>query len=106
MIGSLRRRIEIQVWSSVPDGAGGFTESWTLEANTWASLIPKKSSRFLQDSQVQLNEAWTGIVRWSNERLMDKKRRIIYNGQTLTITSAYIIDERRYYWQVQCLANG
>lgn len=105
MIGDMRYRVTIQVWSSVTDPGGGVSEIWTDELTTWADVKPLKSSRLLQDNQVKLANEYTVTLRWADGRILDKKRRIIYGTQTLTINGAVIMDERKRWWQITAIDN-
>lgn len=39
-IGDLRRRIALYAPARAPDGAGGFSESWSAAGEFWARVIP------------------------------------------------------------------
>ena len=43
--GMLRHELALEEAVETPDGAGGFTKSWTLAATIWARLEPVDSAR-------------------------------------------------------------
>jgi len=105
MIGKMRHRITVQVITIVEQPGGGLDETWADELTTWASVKPLKSSRLLQDNQVKLMNGYTIVLRWADGRIMDKKRRIVHNGETLTINGAFVIDEAKRFWQITAIIN-
>jgi SPP1 family predicted phage head-tail adaptor len=43
-IGDLNKRIEIQSFTRVGDGHGGFTDTWRTEATVWAAIWPMSAT--------------------------------------------------------------
>lgn len=52
-IGKLRQRIAIQMSTSSPDVAGGFTNVWINFAILWASIEPVSGKELYEAQQVQ-----------------------------------------------------
>lgn len=111
-IGRLRHRITIEKWTAVEQPGGGVDESWapdtdvSSDGKTWADVKPMTSKRMEVGEQIVISDGYKIILRWAGGRILDQKRRIVYNGQNLTISGAVVVDERKKYWQITCLING
>lgn len=111
MIGDMRYRITVQVWTQVTEPGGGLSESWeadttvSADGTTWADVKPLTSKRVVVADKVVIAEGYRIILRWASGRIMDKKRRIVYNGQTLTISGVQVVDEMKRFFQITCLTN-
>lgn len=104
MIGRMRHRITIQHLIIVDQPGGGASEQWTDELTTWAKVEPLRSSRSLQDNQVELLDGYRFTIRWASDRTMDKKRRVVYAGKNWTINSIVQIDEAKRFYQITAIA--
>lgn len=110
-IGYMRHRITIQVRTQVTEPGGGLSETWaadmtvSADGTTWAAVTPLTSKRMAVSDKVVITEGYQIILRWATGRIMDKTRRVIYNGQTLTISGVKVIDEAKRFYQVTCLTN-
>lgn len=106
MIGQLKHRIKIQVWTEVDEPGGGVSQTWTDELTTWAIVKPLSSKRVVLSDQVQISTGYKIVLRWATGRILDKKRRIVYNGENLTISGVVVVDEAKRFYELTCLVNG
>ena len=51
-IGALRHRLALERAVRTPDGGGGVTESWVLEADVWGSIRPLSGEERLEADRV------------------------------------------------------
>lgn len=105
MIGQLKKRIKIQVLTIVDTPGGGAEEQWADELTTWAKVEPLRSNRTLQDNQIVLMDGYKITIRWADNRIMDKKRRIIYKNKNLTINSVVELDEAKRFYEITAVIS-
>lgn len=89
--GQLRKRVTFQVETRVPDGGGGFSETWGGDIVVWGQLVPERGSERLEAGR--LEAALGGVLR------------IRSSSETAVITEAYTvkIDGQRY--QIRSISN-
>lgn len=105
MIGQMRYRVKIQNWEVVEQPGGGGGGQWTDELTTWANVKPLKSKRVVISDKVVMSNGYKIVLRWADGRILDKKRRIVYNGQNLTIDGVIVVDEQKRFYELTCLVN-
>lgn len=67
MIGELRHRISFQSATRVPDGGGGFTESWaniTVQPEVYAAIAPLSGSEQLRHHQLETAVTHRVLIRY------------------------------------------
>lgn len=111
-IGKMRHRIKVEVLTIVSEPGGGSSEEWSADTDvspdgmTWASVQPLSSKRIVVSEKVDISNGYKIVLRWATGRIMDKKRRIVYNGQNLTISGVVVVDEAKRFYEITCLVNG
>lgn len=51
----LTRRLVLEAPERVPDGAGGFTETWVARGRVWAEVVPRGAGREVDAASSRLN---------------------------------------------------
>ncbi len=59
----LSRRLALERRERVPDGAGGYIESWVLLGKLWAEMSPSASAERDRDTLTAATVPWRIIVR-------------------------------------------
>ena len=98
----LRHRITLQQPNNTPDGAGGFTKSWTNVADHWASVIPMSGNETLEDDQIKGKIKYEVTLRYREG--VNSEMRFLYDGKVLEIESVVDV-EGRVKW-LRCVCEG
>ena len=67
MIGNMKYRVTIQQPSLTPDGAGGFSESWSTVATVYAAITPLTSGEQLKFGQIEATTTHQVVVRYRTD---------------------------------------
>ncbi|MEM9250087.1 MAG: head-tail adaptor protein [Pseudomonadota bacterium] len=59
----LSRRLTLEARERVPDGAGGFVESWSALGDVWAEMTPSRGREVARDTLPAAAVPWRIIVR-------------------------------------------
>ncbi|MDG4649802.1 phage head closure protein [Roseibacterium sp. SDUM158017] len=51
----LTRRLVLEAPERVPDGAGGYAETWTVRGSVWAEVVPRGAGREVDAARSRLN---------------------------------------------------
>ena len=86
-IGDLRKRIDLQAPTRVPDGLGGFNISWRVMASDVAAAIWPTSAKETLGAQ-QLTMDITHRVRIRYRKTLNSDWRVSWGGRYFNITSA------------------
>ena len=94
-IGLLRHVVTFQTLQSVPDGDGGFTESWTDLPDPWPADVRPASIRDLERLTAGTIVATaTHVIECRYRRDVTVDARMTFDGRTFTITGVKNVDER------------
>lgn len=96
-IGEHRHLVLLQApGAPVPDGDGGFTQTWTdLSPNTWYCSIKPATARDLERVAAgTVISSASHIVEGRYHAGITTKTRIIFNSRTLTVTGVSNPEER------------
>jgi head-tail adaptor len=63
----LSRLLDLQEKQRVPDGAGGFTSTWTTLGSVWAELRPRRGRERAYDATIVSQVPYTVTVRGAPE---------------------------------------
>lgn len=99
-IGQLDKRVTIQETVRVPDGGGGYTETWKDVATVWASLQPLSGREVIQSGQLQAQVPHRVRIRYRPG--ITAANRLTFKGRTLEIISVANIDERNVELELLC----
>lgn len=93
-IGKMRHRITIEQKTRVPDGAGGYTESWVaFVSNVSASIDPVSGKEFFEAQQTQSEVSHKIRIRYKLGVL--PSMRVNFKGRIFAMTSPPINWEER-----------
>ena len=99
-IGALRHRVTLEAPVDAPDGAGGFSRSFTPIANLWARIAPSSAREDFIEQRAEQATNQVVTVRWRND--VTKDMRLLHRGRKLRIRSVFDPDERRRFLICQC----
>ena len=108
-IGSLRHQIEVQKRVRTSDGYGGHTNTWTTEANMWASVEPVSARESLFGMQLDHRVTHRVTLRYCGlfeTAGFNTDYRIIHRDRTFNIIGKRDIEERLRYWVLDCEEGG
>ena len=92
--GSLNKRATFQRFTSVSDGAGGVTETWSDFATVWAQFSPERAREKIQQGRIADNQAGALRVRSSTQtRQIDATYRVSLDGVTYNVRSVINPDQ-------------
>lgn len=87
-IGSMKDTISIEAQSSVSDGQGGSTSTWSVIASEWVKATQLSYSRALLDAGVNFTFAYQFDMRLRGDTyVLAGVHRILFNGSYYTIHS-------------------
>jgi SPP1 family predicted phage head-tail adaptor len=99
-IGELRHRVTLEAPVDAPDGAGGYTRSFTAIANLWARIAPSGAREDFVEQRAEQAVSYVVTIRWRGD--VTKDMRFVHRGRRLRIQSAFDPDERRRFLVCQC----
>lgn len=100
--GELDQRVEIQSESRTPDGAGGFTSSWVVDATVWAHVRPLRGSEREQADRTEANGGYMVIIRWRDGVTENKRLRWVDQDITMNIRFVQEQGARALYLPIEC----
>lgn len=65
-IGALRRRVTVFSPDRMPDGAGGFAETWAAAGEFWARIVPLSGSEIIAADRLESPARFRAEVRAPN----------------------------------------
>jgi SPP1 family predicted phage head-tail adaptor len=99
-IGELRQRVTLQQPNDVPDGAGGFTRSWSDLASVWARIEPLSGAERLR--AVQLESAVSHRVTLRYREGVSASLRLKFGARVFNIRAVINLEERKDYLDLLC----
>ncbi|TLG78591.1 phage head closure protein [Methylocystis sp. B8] len=99
-IGALRFRVTLEAPIDAPDGAGGFSRSFTPVANLWARIALSSAREDFIEQRAEQATNHVVTIRWRND--VTKDMRVLHRGRKLRIQSVFDPDERRRFLICQC----
>lgn len=81
--GDLDRRITLQSFETVSDGAGGSTTTWVDLATVWASVQQQSGREYFALGTTQTEVKRVFRLRWRND--ITTLQRVVYDGQNHNI---------------------
>ena len=98
--GDLKHYITIQQKTLVPDGLGGFTETWTTFQSVYAAIWPMRASERVNMMQVEMNVTHRIRIRYLQK--INSDMRISYGNRIFKIEGIANRDERNKYLEILC----
>jgi len=90
--GPLRHRVQIQSAVRVRTASGGYTESWSTDRTTWASVEPISGREFFAEQRVQ-GEV-THRIRMRHSPGLTTRNRIRFDGRSFNLLAVLDAAER------------
>ena len=84
-----KERITVQTMTKVPNGIGGWSDTWADSFSTWAGVTPIKSLKALEYGRLGFVKYYTVEMR---KRTVDETNRVVYNGENYQINSISVAD--------------
>jgi SPP1 family predicted phage head-tail adaptor len=84
----------------VTDGQGGWTTSWATFAEVWAKIEPKSARQNWKTDK--LEHGVSHIVTIRNLDDVTSEMRILFDDRYLHIRGHRIIDEKRFFMELNC----
>lgn len=106
MIGQMRDRILIKFPVDTEVPGGGAKSHYNNVVEDWTKVRPLRSSRVLQDNQINLNEGFTFDIRYRKNLNLNKKMIVEYEGQDYTINGIEEKKERKRFWTITAINDG
>lgn len=98
--GALRRRANLEARTESPDGAGGTTPVWTVEASLWVDLKPVGAASVLPAEGRRQAISHRVVLRYRAGITLQKRFRI--DGRVFAIRTIRDPDERRTWLECEC----
>jgi len=99
-IGALRHRMTLEAPIEAPDGAGGFSRSFTPVADLWARIAPGGAREDFVEQRAEQTTSHVVTIRWRDD--VTKDMRFVHRTRKLHIRSVVDPDERRRFLICQC----
>lgn len=94
-IADLRHRIKIESLSRAADGQGGWTETWTHFAETWAKISPKSAREIYFSQRIQQNVSHEIVIR--NLDGLTSEMRIVFGTRIFQIRGIKRENEEKWF---------
>jgi len=98
--GELKHKITIQELQRVPDGYGGYTETWNNVATAWAKIQPLKGSERYQAQQVASELSHKITLRYLSG--VKPSMRIVYGLRVFNIIAVINVKKRNEVLELLC----
>ncbi len=94
-LGEMKHRIQIQKPVRVPDGMGGFSESWESVANVRCKAHDVASREFYQQKKEKSERVKEFRFRVRECPVLGMDYRIVLNGENFDISSTDTVDDEQ-----------
>lgn len=94
-IGSMRHRIEIQIYSNSENEVGENIKSWVKYKTLWAEKTQLRGSNTYEGDKEGIEYTYRFKVRYRND--LNESMRIVHNGTIYDIKHINAINELRLY---------
>lgn len=98
--GNLRHRITLEQITRASDGAGGYTETWSVVANVYADVYPLKGQERYDAQQIQATQSHRVTIRYRAGITPDM--RVKYGARILRIDAVIDPEERHRELILMC----
>lgn len=85
--GTLRERVDIYETVEVDSPFGGTVTDNSLYWQTYANVVPLKSSKGLISNQEALSNGYHITIRYRKDKTVNKRLKMLYRGKWLNLTS-------------------
>lgn len=86
--GELRQDIILRALTRLPDGAGGWTETWTDVATVHARVEPMRAEERYLAQQLAPAMRYRIAIRWRDD-VREEDMRVVHDGREYDIESVY-----------------
>lgn len=96
---SMTRLVNVYAPTSVSDGQGGYTTTYTLQTTTWGDFRPQPQNRSLQESQLSFTRFAKLFIRW--DITITDMYKLEVEGDTYTIHSIKDVDNAHRFFEIE-----
>jgi SPP1 family predicted phage head-tail adaptor len=100
--GKLKHLITLRQKTLVPDGYGGYTETWADVAQKFALIEPVKAMKRFEAMQLGFEVTHTITMRKDLDLPITADMKIVFDGRTFDILSVIDVDEDDRYLEISC----
>jgi len=98
--GELRHRVKLQSVARTSDGAGGFTEAWSDDAEVWAKVEPLQGTQYVLADALRNEVTHRVTIRYRAG--VTPRQRVLLASRVLEILTIIDRDEAHVYLQLLC----
>lgn len=98
--GILRQSLELQSFTDISDGRGGFSRTWSTTATLFASVKPASASRQIIAGTPQLIVTHQITIRYRDDISFDQ--RFVSDERVFDIHAIYDVDETKRFLLCLC----
>jgi SPP1 family predicted phage head-tail adaptor len=96
--GERRKHVILQSEQPTPDGAGGYTLSWTNFATVWADIVPATGEKLFVSGHLEGHVTHKVTIRYLTGVTIDM--RILWGGRTFNIRAVTNVEERNHILEI------
>lgn len=100
--GELDQRVELQKEVRTPDGQGGFTKLWEVQATVWAHVRPLRGTERQHGDRVQAEGGYLVVIRYRQDVNETWRVKWLDNDRVMNITFAQDGGKRSAYLPLEC----
>lgn len=95
---TMTRRVDLYAPTTVTDGEGGYTTTFTLQETVWGDFRPARSTRTLLESELTFYQDAKVYIRYGTTITEDYQ--IFVEGKTYTIHSINDVDNQHRFLEI------
>ena len=95
-----KHRVVIQTKSSVSDGEGGFTETYTGTATTWAAISPIRANQQMEYRSIGVDA--THLIKLRGNVSINEADRVVFGSRVFEVLTVENIQERGILKVITC----
>jgi len=102
--GMLNQRITVQAVQRVPDGGGGYDETWAELVTCWAKVEPLAGLERLTAAQQESTTDYRVTIRWREG--LTAEMRVLWRGYTLDVNAIADAGPQAGFVVLDCRSMG
>ena len=95
----MKQSLELQRYTTAPDGMGGLVETWAKVADVWGNIEPVNGSERWEIESLKGNISHVITIRF---RDVTNEDRLLYDGRTFLIRYALNEGEESHFMKLAC----
>jgi len=104
-VGSMREQITIQTEARSADGGGGYTQSFTTNFTTYASVKPLTGKEQYKRGQLHDTTMFEFVIRYRSDKTVTAANRILWGSRAFQVKSVINHLERDKYLVMRAEEN-